>query len=125
MRTLRSFRDFYVKSITRCAGSVRYEGAAYNPTLSEFSHSYSFSSNRMRDCENDLGELVQAATMANEGSAKKEKRVKRSQSVVIGRIDEDEACEFEEEDVKVGSSLLVPRRRSLDVGGLGPRPSVG
>ena len=123
VRALGTVGDLYVKSVTRCAGHVKCEGAAVNgyPTLSEFSHSYCFSSARMGNGESDLQELVRAAA----ATKTKDEMVKRSRSVATGRIDENEPCEFEE-DVKVGSNLLLPRRsRSLAVRGLGAMKKGG
>ena len=117
--------DLYVKSVTVCAGHVKCEGAAVNgyPTLSEFSHSCSFNSTRMGNSQNDFQELVRAATMTR---AKDDEVVKRNKSAAIGRIDEDEPCEFEEDDVKVGSNLVLPRRSdSLGVMGLGGAKKKG
>lgn len=41
---------------------------------------------------------------------------------MIGRIDEDEACEFEEEEMKIGASLLTLRGAGVQPRG---RPGRG
>ena len=113
VRVLCSVRDLYIKGMNGCAGRVQYGAAvaiAY-PSYSEFSHSRSFSSARSSASDEDLRELIRAATRSSQIPVP----VRRSQSVVVGRIDEDAPCEFKE-DVKVGSDLLFPRSRSCAVG---------
>ena len=111
VRVLCSVRDLYVKGMNGCAGRVQYgaAGAIACPSYSEFPHGHSFHSARSSASDEDLRELIRAASRSSQMP------VKRSQSVVVGRIDEDAPCEFKE-DANVGSDLLFPRSRSYAVG---------
>ena len=113
VRVLCSVRDLYVKGMNGCAGRVQYgaAGAIACPSYSDFSHSRSFSSGRSSASDEDLRELIRAVSRSSQMPV----TVRRSQSVVAGRIDEDAPCDFKE-DVKVGSDLLFPRNRSYAVG---------
>ncbi|CAA6667466.1 unnamed protein product [Spirodela intermedia] len=80
-------RDLYVSSMTGCAGRVNYGAMA----------SFSFQQGRSScSSEDDLRELMRAASQGAKGSLNRGGPgiVPRSQSVGIGRIDEDKPCEF-------------------------------
>ncbi|XP_020255141.1 uncharacterized protein LOC109832114 [Asparagus officinalis] len=109
IRVLTSVRDLYIKGMNGCAGRVQSAGALAYPSFTELNCVYSNSA-RSSASDDDLRELIRAASVGRVQGP-----VRRSQSVVVGRIDEDEPCEFKE-DVKVGSDLLFPRSRSYAVG---------
>lgn len=125
LRALCSVRDLYIKGMNGCAGRIQYGAAAVPvagyPSFSDFSEGYRFNrSGRSSSSEEDLRELIRAASVgAGSGSMRATPGPRwRSQSVVVGRIDEEEeACEFEE-DVVVGSDLLYPRSRSYAAAGV-------
>lgn len=109
-RVLSSVRDLYIKGMNGCAGRVQYGAAAVAyPSFAEFRGSSSFNSARSSTSDEDLRDLIRAAS-------RREMPVRRSQSVVVGRIDEDAPCEFKD-DVKLGNDLLFPRSKSYAVGG--------
>ncbi|EHA8588538.1 hypothetical protein COCNU_scaffold005702G000020 [Cocos nucifera] len=110
-------RDLYVRSLTGCAGRVQCGAAIGYPTFASVPRSFSVGSARTSSSDDDLRELIRAASQGRAGSlnARGCSVVPRSQSVAIGRIDEDQPCDFDE-DVRVGSDLLFPRSRSCAVG---------
>lgn len=111
---LRAFcraRDMYVRGITGCAGRFQYSGAIGNPTFASVPA-------RTSSSDEDLRELIRAASQNRGGSLNAGAGgvvVPRSQSVAIGRIEEDKPYDFDD-DVRVGSDLLFPRSRSCAVG---------
>ncbi|KAM0951555.1 hypothetical protein DsansV1_C03g0026821 [Dioscorea sansibarensis] len=113
IRALSKARDFYVNSMTGCAGKVPYgTGAVGYPTAFP-SRSSSYSENRISGAgDEDLRDLILASSLHLRATSNTP--VRRSQSVAVGRIDEDSPCEFEDE-VKVGSNLIFPRSVSLAV----------
>lgn len=107
VRVLTSVRDLYIKGMKGCAGRVQHNAStlAY-PSFAKSNYGYSFGhSGRSSASDEDLSELIRAASVR--------KMQVRSQSVVVGRIDEEE--EFEEDGV-VGSDLLFPRSKSYAAG---------
>ncbi|XP_057504518.1 uncharacterized protein LOC130787987 [Actinidia eriantha] len=126
---LSKFHDFYINSLTQCAGRAEFGGAMAGPTAqvsSSLPKSFSVSSSKASDDE-DLRDLIRAAStrsLTNKVHLELLRRqqspvadvevVPRSQSAVIGRIDEDKSCEFEEEDVKVNTDVY-PRSKSYAV----------
>lgn len=105
LRLLGSVRDLYIKGMNGCAGRVQCGAGLMAPSLSEFSYSYEFNSAWSCASDEGLRELTRAASVRRTPS------VRRSQSVAVGRIDEDAPSEFKD-DVKVGTDLLFPRSRS-------------
>ncbi|XP_020095938.1 uncharacterized protein LOC109715372 [Ananas comosus] len=106
LRVLCRARDLYVRSMAECAGHVQYEGAAFGfPAYGEVPRSFSLRSDGGGSGEEDLRELIRAASTA-QGRRAALGGVERSQSVAVGRIDE-------------GSSLLFPRSRSCAGAGAG------
>ncbi|XP_078430514.1 uncharacterized protein LOC144702368 [Wolffia australiana] len=112
---LRFLRDFYVRSITSCAANGRVGVVAGSAGLPR---SYSLNPSRVSSSsETDLRELVRAASQGAMGSLNRGVGfgpvVPRSQSVAVGRIDEDKPCDFSGE-VGLGP-LVFPRSRSCAV----------
>ncbi|ONK64849.1 uncharacterized protein A4U43_C07F30620 [Asparagus officinalis] len=107
VRVLTSVRDLYIKGMKGCAGRVQHNaGTLAYPSFARGNYGYSFDhSARSSASGEDLSELIRAASVR--------KMQVRSQSVVVGRIDEEE--EFEGDGI-VGSGLLFPRSRSYAVG---------
>ncbi|KAA8522583.1 hypothetical protein F0562_013056 [Nyssa sinensis] len=124
-------RDLYVQSMSGCAGQVGYGSAMGCPTAqvpSTLPKSFSVSSSKSGNDE-DFSELIRAASTRSRGNKieldllrRQQSReppttgvnvVPRSQSVGIGRIDEDMPCEFGE-DIKVKTDIC-PRSRSYAV----------
>ncbi|KAK3006365.1 hypothetical protein RJ639_017476 [Escallonia herrerae] len=127
MRVLSKARDFYIRSMSECAGQVGF-GAAMGcpaPHISSLPRSFSVGSSSS-SYDQDFRELVRAAsTRSLGGKVDLEFRrrqspatgvnvVPRSQSVAVGRIDEDKPCEFGE-DFKVMTADMYPRSRSYAV----------
>lgn len=123
-RALCRARDFYVRSITGCAGHLPPDAAfGYGyptfaaPMTPTMSRNSSFASSRYSaggGGDDDMRELVRAASqrLAAEraAAAAEPATVPRSQSVAMARIDEDRPCEF------AGVGLVFPRSQSCAVG---------
>ncbi|KAF8404856.1 hypothetical protein HHK36_009746 [Tetracentron sinense] len=124
-RLLCRARDFYVHSLTDCAGRV---STGHN--TSSLPKSFSVNSSRSTDVDEDLRELIRAVSK-NHSSGNKidvnllgQQQLRKSAtvstgvpmrfSVGIGRIDEDKPCDFEG-DIKVNTDLKYPRSRSYAV----------
>ncbi|XP_076893146.1 uncharacterized protein LOC143545084 [Bidens hawaiensis] len=143
-RAICKARDFYIRSITDCANHTNYGGvaaASFGAPISRTSSSSSFGSSSA--AAEDLRELIRANSTARMGSlditradvelyvkqymatkqstpVKGSRRVPRSASVGMGRIDEDAPVSFaDDEDVKTSRSdhLMFPRSRSHAVTG--------
>ena len=87
-------------------------------------------SSSMYSRDQDLSELIRVASLmslrskfesdpvrrqpSRQSPGKGKNAVPRSLSVGIGRIDEDETCEFGEDDIKV-NTVSLPRSRSYAV----------
>lgn len=101
IRALRCAGDFYVRSITCCARRLRCEGAGVNgcSTLCRFSDvGCGFDSTKEKNVRgDDLWEPIRA-------SKKAKKRHGKATTMAV--IDEDEACECEE-DASISSNLLL------------------
>ncbi|PKA54255.1 hypothetical protein AXF42_Ash000088 [Apostasia shenzhenica] len=117
IRALCLARDFYIKSMTGCAGRMHYSAPAAPMAGGGFSRSSSYSCDRFSSSDEDLRELIRAASLSKaRAAAAAEGSVRRSQSVAAVRIDEDQPYDFAGE-LKVGGSLIFPRSRSYAVGG--------
>ena len=138
IRILSKAKDLYIKSIEDCAGRVGYGGGVVFPTppaASRLPKSFGVNSSKASDDE-ELRKLLRAASkrgidrkveqkMQPQQSRKKHANVgsggnmgMRSYSVgigKIGRIDEDEPCTFEEDEVDAMADLLYPRSGSHTV----------
>ncbi|PIA29461.1 hypothetical protein AQUCO_06000069v1 [Aquilegia coerulea] len=121
IRFLTKARDLYVNSLTDCTGRMNAVGYPSGP-VNMMPRSFSTSSSRSNDDE-DFRELVRAASQR--GLKEKieleirqqrgSKKLPRSFTVGIGRIDEDKACDQFEDDLKIKSDLLYPRSKSYAV----------
>lgn len=121
-RALCAARDLYVRSVTGCAGHLPADAAFGYPTFagapSFRSDSFaSSSSRRPSDADEDLRELIRAASQRRAAEAEAAARqqqhpaaVPRSQSVAMARIDEDRPCDDFEPDA------AFPRSRSCAAG---------
>ncbi|CAA7404298.1 unnamed protein product [Spirodela intermedia] len=108
-------RDLYVSSMTGCAGRVNYGAMAYSGGPAGIPRSFSFQQGRSScSSEDDLRELMRVASQGAKGSLNRGGPgiVPRSQSVGIGRIDEDKPCEFGAEAM---AGPFYPRSRSYAV----------
>ncbi|TVU40855.1 hypothetical protein EJB05_14335, partial [Eragrostis curvula] len=123
-RALCAARDFYVRSLTGCAGHIPGDAAFGYPTFgaAPYGGEFSFASSSRRsssaDVDDDLRELIRAASQrraaeAAAAAAAAAPPVPRSQSVAMARIDEDRPCEFG--DAAAGATFL-PRSQSCAVG---------
>lgn len=127
IRALGKAKDFYVKSIMDCAPKVSYGyPAGQLPILPK---SYSSRSCRSNETD-DFRELVKAASVRNLDIKdidtdivypaqrvkvkQSNKGLPKSCSVGMGRIDEDNACEFEDGAVEK-PDLAYPRSKSYAV----------
>ncbi|GMI91080.1 hypothetical protein like AT1G10140 [Hibiscus trionum] len=128
LKALGKARDLYVRSLTRCTSSVSYAHASGLP------RSFSVSSATSNDSD-DLRELIRAASVRSLGhrnevemlfQQQRQSRVQtrsnglpKSCSVAMGRIDEENPCEFEENEAVVvvdkKRDLLYPRSKSYAV----------
>ncbi|XP_062187833.1 uncharacterized protein LOC133891128 [Phragmites australis] len=110
-RALGAARDLYVRSLTACAGHLPADAAFGYPTFACSADSFASSSRRSSDVDDDLRELIRAASQRRAAAeAAHPAAVSRSQSVAMARIDEDRPCEFG------GEVVLFPRSRSCAVG---------
>ncbi|KAJ7944543.1 3-isopropylmalate dehydratase large subunit like [Quillaja saponaria] len=133
IRVLSKARDVYVQSMTECSGRFEYGAAAMGCPAAHVSStlptSFSVGSTKSSN-DDDYKELIRAAsTRSNLGNNEMDlylvhklqesiakqspATVPRSESVGIGRIDEDNPCDFDEE-IKVKNDLF-PRSRSYAV----------
>ncbi|THG18795.1 uncharacterized protein LOC114263275 [Camellia sinensis] len=125
-RVLTKARDFYIQSMSQCAGNFEYAGAMGCPTgqISTLPKSFSVSSTNSSNSE-DLRDLVRIASTRSLNNKVQAELLRRQQSMKtgavkvvprshsaggIGRIDEEEACEFDQ-DVKVNVGAY-PRSKS-------------
>ncbi|CAK9320479.1 unnamed protein product [Citrullus colocynthis] len=136
-RMLSKVRDFYIKSLTDCSNHLDYGMALSGPAgqvPTNLPRSYSVGSTASSHGGDDYSELLRAASIRSlskkvepDLEARKSpmmggpKNVARSQSVGIGRIDEDKTYEFED-DFKVSNfNNAYPRSRSYAVHGRSSR----
>ncbi|CAN6297917.1 unnamed protein product [Urochloa humidicola] len=116
LRALVRARDLYVSRMAACAG-----GGGRGPVglvAMPRCQSHGFYRSAAAGADHDVQELIRAASRA--GPARAPAGVgPRSQSVAIGRIDEDRACEFALEDEEKAQAL-GPRSKSCAVVGVGP-----
>lgn len=126
IKLLSKARDFYVNRIQDCNGRIgNCDGAIVCPTAHVVHLSRNLSVNSSNPIhDEELRELLRAASRKNMqlnlyGQAEKTKQrggMGRSYSVGVGklgRIDEEEACAFEEDCSK--AAVLYPRSRSYAV----------
>ncbi|MCE3215739.1 hypothetical protein HAX54_003313 [Datura stramonium] len=123
IKILSKVRDCYVRCLTNCSARIGYGSALGScPAFTQISslpRSFSVNSSASSGDE-DLRELMRIASTRNHvnkveleiRNAKNGMKnvVPRTRSVAIGRIDEDEPCDFGE-DVKVNTDVY-PRSRS-------------
>ncbi|XP_057973378.1 uncharacterized protein LOC131161558 [Malania oleifera] len=133
IRVLGKAKDLYVRSLTSCADRVGSGAAAgcSSGGMYTLPKSFSVSSSRSSDSGDDFRELVRAASakrlsnriemdlylqqQIRKPPATGSKGVPRSSSVAMGRIDEDEPCDFEEGSVHAKNNLMYPRSKSYAV----------
>ncbi|XP_021284935.1 uncharacterized protein LOC110417070 [Herrania umbratica] len=126
-------RDLYVRSLSSCASTVSYgqSSGGYTGQYSGLPRSFSASSAASSNDNEDLRELIRAASVRSLGHRNEmemflqqqlrqmgSKGLPKSCSVGMGRIDEDKPCEFEEEDdvvVDKKQDFLYPRSKSYAV----------
>ncbi|KAE8715629.1 FKBP-type peptidyl-prolyl cis-trans isomerase family protein [Hibiscus syriacus] len=120
-------RDLYVRSLTSCASSVSY-GHVSGGCSGQYPRSFSMSSAASID-NDDLKELIRAASVRSMGHRnevemlfqQQQSRVQmglpKSSSVAMGRIDEENPCEFKENEAVVDEKrdLLYTRSKSYGV----------
>ncbi|XP_047332668.1 uncharacterized protein LOC124936227 [Impatiens glandulifera] len=113
IRVLSKLRDSYINSMIKCAGHTVYGGggssmgcpAPYGLPKSFSVNSSNRSSSSLSSSNDDYSELIRAASIRTLGRSTGLQQqsyavvpmvaaVRRSQSVAIGRINEDEACDF-------------------------------
>ncbi|XP_062213275.1 uncharacterized protein LOC133914148 [Phragmites australis] len=110
-RALVRARDLYVSRMTACAGPRG--GGPVGLVAMPRSQSHGFYRSAGGSGEDDVRELIRAASRA--GAPRPAGVGPRSQSVAIGRIDEDRPCEFGLEDEE-RAQALGPRSKSCAVG---------
>lgn len=132
IRLLGKARDMYVNSLTDCSGKMSY-GGAMGPTHL-VPRSFSTSSSRSGDYDEDMRELVRAASQRGlmekleldiQQSQKASKKLPRSFTVGFGRIDEDKPYDFPLENPKVAKKpdMKYPRSKSAAVA-VSKRPNL-
>ncbi|GLT75374.1 hypothetical protein SLA2020_471050 [Shorea laevis] len=132
IRILIKAKNLYIKGMSECSERITYGTVMGCPTghVNTLPRSFSFSSTKSSTGDDDLRELIRAASTRSSGNRieadfprRQQGRqspntnsyiVPRSKSIGIGRIDEDKTCEFEE-DIKVKTNVF-PRSRSHAVG---------
>ncbi|ONM28096.1 uncharacterized protein [Zea mays] len=120
-RALCAARDLYVRSLTGCAGHLPGDAAFGYPTFAAApsfgSFASSSSSRRASDADQDLRELVRAASQRRAAELERQRHpaaVPRSRSVAaaaMARIDEDGPCDFAS-----SAAAVFPRSRSFAPG---------
>ncbi|KAI3785151.1 hypothetical protein L1987_44264 [Smallanthus sonchifolius] len=95
VRVVCKIRDLYISSMYTCAAGM---GGPTGPYTSALPRSYSTASSRTDD---DFAELMRIASTRSLGKrlgpdflSPQQPVVPRSQSLAIGRIDEDKTCDF-------------------------------
>ncbi|KAL6637774.1 hypothetical protein ACP70R_025346 [Stipagrostis hirtigluma subsp. patula] len=114
-RALVRARDLYVSRMAACAGGGGGRGGLGGLVAVPRSQSHGFYRSAGAAGEDDVRELIRAASRANQLINRPAGVVPRSQSVAIGRIDEDRPCEFGLEDEE-RAQALGPRSKSCAVG---------
>ncbi|GMI86511.1 hypothetical protein like AT4G37700 [Hibiscus trionum] len=123
IRILIKARDLYIKSMTEYSERISFGTVMGCPTgqVHGLSRSYSVGTTKSRNGEDDLRELIRAAStrsLRNHGKQPGRRYPATgaaNHGVGIGRIDEDKPCEFEDEDrIKVKTGVF-PRSRSYGV----------
>ncbi|CAL4944176.1 unnamed protein product [Urochloa decumbens] len=115
LRALVRARDMYVSRMAACAGGGGGRGPVGLVAMPRCQSHGFYRSAAGAGADDDVLELIRAASRAGPPRA-----APRSQSVAIGRIDEDRACEFGMEDEE-RAQALGPRSRSCAVVvGVGP-----
>ncbi|KAJ3685452.1 hypothetical protein LUZ61_014616 [Rhynchospora tenuis] len=118
IRALGRVRDFYVRSITGCAGNMHY-GYGFGYDGYTLPRSFSVTSDHASASDEDLRELIRAASQKHMRSGGLNGMPPRSRSVAVGRIDEDAPFDFNGADnLDVGSNLLFPRSQSYAPGSI-------
>jgi len=120
LRFLVKVKDMYVNGMIQCSRDFAYVDHATMgcPTqLYSFPRSFSVSSTTSTTSDDDFKELVRVASLRIRDEnrvelGKDSLKVLRSHSVGIGRIEEDEVCEFEDDDNIKVKPLLYSRSRS-------------
>lgn len=135
IRMLIKARDLYVEGMSNCSEKIAFGTAMGCPTGQVnmgLPRSYSLNTSKSSSNNEDLRELIRAASTRSLGnridsdllqrqvqvskSGSIKNKMPRSFSVGIGRIDEEHTCEFEDDDVKVKKkSNLFQRSRSYAV----------
>jgi hypothetical protein len=119
IRALGCLRDFYVRSMTGCAGHMHY-GSGFGYQAYNLPRSFSTTSDRVSASDDDLRELIQAASQKHARAGGLNGMPPRSRSVAVGRIDEDAPFDFGTANgMGVGSNLLFPRSQSYATGRIG------
>ncbi|KAJ7966505.1 3-isopropylmalate dehydratase large subunit like [Quillaja saponaria] len=128
IRALGKARDFYVRSMTGCAGSMNYGSIAPGSALPK-SFSVNSSTSNGGDDYRDLIRAASARSLGNrinvdmilqqQGMIQQplpSKGLPKSCSVGMGRIDEDDPSDFGEDGVVDGKpNLLFPRSKTVAV----------
>ncbi|KAJ4770898.1 hypothetical protein LUZ62_016947 [Rhynchospora pubera] len=118
IRALGRVRDFYVRSITGCAGHMNY-GSGFGYDGYNLPRSFSVTSDHVSASDEDLRELIRAVSQKQIKSGGVNGMPPRSRSVAVGRIDEDAPFDFNGADnLDVGSNLLFPRSQSYAPGSI-------
>ncbi|XVF61387.1 hypothetical protein PTKIN_Ptkin08bG0125100 [Pterospermum kingtungense] len=130
IRGLLKARDSYVKRMTEYSEGIGYAtfmGCPTGQVNSTLPRSYSVSSMKSGNGDDDLRELIRAASTRSLGNRVQLELLKRQQarqsptskmprshSVGIGRIDEEKPCDFTEDHINVNTDVF-PRSRSYAV----------
>ncbi|XP_051216405.1 uncharacterized protein [Lolium perenne] len=129
-RALGRARDLYVRGLTSCAGQFPGDAAFGYPSFPGTPRSCSRSGDDFRSCsaspssssrsfagDSDLRELMRAAS-ERRAPPPEPPVVPRSQSVAMGKIDEDRPCDF---GGLAGADVAFGRSRSYAVSRFGQR----
>lgn len=117
-RALGRARDFYVRSVTSCAGQFPADATFGYPAFPGTPMSCSrSSSSRSFGGDSDLRELIRAAS-ERRAAPEQPPAVPRSRSVAMAKIDEDRPCNF---GLATGAAVAFGRSRSCAVSAGGHR----
>ncbi|KAE8707014.1 ARM repeat superfamily protein isoform 1 [Hibiscus syriacus] len=133
IRVLMKARDLYITSMTEYSERISFGTVMGCPTgqLNGLSRSYSVASTKSRNGDDDLRELIRAASTRSlrnkppmdlhgkqpgrRSPTTGANHMARNHSAGIGRIDEDKPCGFDDKDKIEVKTDVFPRSRSYAV----------
>ncbi|XP_040378600.1 uncharacterized protein LOC107303803 [Oryza brachyantha] len=113
-RVLVRARDLYVSRMAACAGGGGRGAAPVGLVAVPRCQSHGFYRSAGSSTDDDIRELIRAASRAGPPRARATGVGPRSRSAAVGRIDEDRPCEFGGLDAR--TLVMAPKSKSCTVG---------